>query len=69
MLLKTFAELPARKRVGIIAIILGVLAVFAGSPYDNTRTKINGKELALISADDISSTDVNELADDIIKSK
>lgn len=69
MALKTFANYPARKRVGIIGIILGVISIFLGSPFDKTSTKINAKELSLISADEIGKISVNSLADDIIKSK
>jgi len=69
MFLKSFAELPARKRVGIVAIILGILSIFAGNPSDNVNTKINIKELTLISPNEISKVGVNELADWIIKGK
>jgi rhodanese-related sulfurtransferase len=69
MFLKSFAELPARKRVGIVAIILGILSIFAGNPSDNVNTKINIKELSLISPNEISKVGVNELADWIIKGK
>ena len=69
MFLKSFAEFPARKRVGIIAIILGIFSIFAGSPFDRTETKINAKEISLISSNEISGVKVQDLADDIIKSK
>ena len=69
MILKTFAEYPPRKRLGLLAILLGVIAIFAGSPFDKASAKINAKELSLISAEDISKVKVEELADDIIKSK
>ena len=48
MILKTFADYPPRKRMGILAIILGVLAVFAGSPYQRATAKVNIKEIAMI---------------------
>jgi rhodanese-related sulfurtransferase len=69
MILKIFAEYPPRKRLGILAILLGVISIFAGSPFDKVDVKINAKEMSLISADDISKIKVEELADDIIKSK
>jgi len=69
MLLKTLAEYPHRKRLGLLAILLGVISIFAGSPFDKTKTSINLKKLSLISVDDIGSIKVNKLADDIIKSK
>lgn len=68
-MLKKFANYPARKQVGILGIFLGVLAIFLGSPYNKTETKINNKEISLVSADEISNITVENLADDIIKSK
>ncbi len=69
MILKTIAEMPPRKRLGILAVILGFISMFAGSPFDNTKTSVNSKELSLISADEIGNVTVNNLADAIIKSK
>jgi len=69
MILKMFAEYPPRKRLGLIAILLGVLAIFAGSPFDKVNTTINAKEMSLIKIDDINKINVEELSDDIIKSK
>ena len=68
-MLEQFVKLPIRKRVGILAIILGFIAVFAGSPYDRSTTKINVKEFALTSVTDENRIDVDELADWIIKGK
>jgi rhodanese-related sulfurtransferase len=68
-MLEQFVKLPIRKRVGILAIILGFAAIFAGSPYDRSTTKINVKEFALTSVTDENRIDVNELADWIIKGK
>lgn len=68
-MLEQFAKLPIRKRVGILAIILGFIAVFAGSPYDRSTTKINVKEFALTSVTDENRVNVDELADWIIKGK
>ncbi|MCW8849683.1 MAG: hypothetical protein OQJ81_06850, partial [Melioribacteraceae bacterium] len=69
MILKTFANYPPRKRIGLVAILLGFLSIFAGSPFDKVETKINVKELSMISVDDISNVKVEQLADDIIKAK
>ena len=69
MILKTFADYPPRKRMGILAIILGVLAVFAGSPYQRATAKVNIKEIAMIPEKDISAVEVDQLADWIIKGK
>jgi len=68
-MLQQFAKLPVRKRVGIIAIFLGFIAIFAGSPYDRNTTRINVKEMSSISIKDDNSTTVEELADWIIKGK
>ena len=68
-MLEQFAKLPIRKRVGILAIILGFIAVFAGSPYNRSTTKINVKEFALTSVTDENRIDVDDLADWIIKGK
>ncbi|MCB0744956.1 MAG: rhodanese-like domain-containing protein [Ignavibacteriales bacterium] len=69
MLLKNFAELPARKRIGIVAIILGIVSIFASNPFSNVNTKVNIKELSLVSADEISEVNVEELSDWLIKGK
>jgi len=68
-MLEQFVKLPIRKRVGILAIILGFIAIFAGSPYDRSTTRINVKELTNISVKEDHSIDVDDLADWIIKSK
>ena len=68
-MLKKFAELPARKRVGILGIVLGILAIFAGSPFDKAKTNVNVKELSLINSQEITNVSVKELADDIINSR
>jgi len=68
-MLEQFVKLPVRKRVGILAIILGIIAIFADNPYDKSTTRINVKELATISIRENNSIDANELADWIIKGK
>jgi rhodanese-related sulfurtransferase len=68
-MLKKFAELPPRKRVGILGIILGIFAIFAGSPFDKAKTNVNIKEMSLINTEEIVNVTVDKLADDIIKSK
>ena len=69
MYLSKFANLAPRKRMGILAIFLGVLAVFADDPYDKSKTSVNTKELSLFSVDEINNITVEDLADAIIKSK
>lgn len=68
-MLEQFVKLPIRKRVGIIAIILCFIAIFAGSPYDRSTTRVNVKELSSVSVKDESIVQTNELADWIIKAK
>jgi len=69
MILKTFANYPPRKRLGLIAILLGVISIFAGSPFDNAQTTINVKELSLLSVENINKVKVNDLADWVIKGR
>ncbi|MEE9431738.1 MAG: rhodanese-like domain-containing protein [Melioribacteraceae bacterium] len=69
MLLKNFADMPPRKRIGLIAILLGIIAIFAGDPTSKARTTIDAKEIALLSDSDIMEVHTDELADWIIKGK
>lgn len=69
MFLKKFAELPPRKRIGLLAILLGVIALFAGDPTSKARTTIDAKEIALLSDKDIMEVHAHDLADWIIKGK
>jgi rhodanese-related sulfurtransferase len=69
MFLKNFAELPPRKRIGILAIILGIFAAFIGEPTSKAKVSVNLKEISNLSVDDIAKVDVFSLADDIIKNK
>lgn len=68
-MLQWFANLPVRKRVGILAVILGIIAVFLGDPYDRAKIKINLSEIALTSSEDMAKIEVKELTDWIIKGK
>jgi rhodanese-related sulfurtransferase len=67
MLLKAYAELPPRKRIGILAIILGIAAAFIGNPSNTTKTSVNIKEIALKSENDVNGVTVNDLSSWIIK--
>jgi len=69
MILKIFAEYPPRKRLGLVAILLGLISIFAGNPNGKTMTKINAQEISMISSKEITKIAVDELANDIIKSK
>ncbi len=68
-MLKMFANLPPRKRLGILGILLGIIAVFIGNPMDNTRTSINIKELSMSAEDNVNTIDSKELAEWIIQGK
>lgn len=68
-MLKMFANLPPRKRLGILAVLMTFIAIFAGSPFDKTKASVNIKELSLLSLDKISEVKVNDLADWLIKGK
>ncbi len=68
-MLKWYAHLPVRKRVGILAILLGILAIFADNPYNRATTRVNLKELSLTASETVNKVTVNELADWIIQGK
>ena len=68
-MLKVYADLPPRKRMGILAIILGVLAAFIGNPQDNTTASVNIKELSMTAGNDVNSVTVQELSNWIIQGK
>ena len=69
MFLKKLADLPPRKRIGFLALLLGVIALFADDPYDNAATKVNLKSIALSSSKDLDKIDVMDIADWLIKGK
>jgi rhodanese-related sulfurtransferase len=69
MFLSKFASLPPRKRMGILAIILGILAIFADSPYNKVTANVNLKDLAINSSKDVDRVKIEDLADWLIKGK
>lgn len=68
-MLKMYANLPPRKRIGILAILLGILAAFIGNPQDNTTTTVNIKELSMTADKNVNSVSVQELSNWIIQGK
>ena len=68
-MLKYFANLPVRKRVGILGIFLGFLAIFAQDPYHNSEAAVNVKEIAASSVRNVNEIGVKDLADWIIAGK
>ena len=66
---KFFSALSTPKKLAFVALILGFIAVFAGSPYLGSKVKVNTKELALSTIKNFDKVNVYELADWIIKEK
>ena len=66
-MLQWFANLAVRKRVGILAMILGIIAIFLGDPYNRAEAKVNLKEIAMLTPSQIDKVSVYTLADWIIK--
>jgi len=66
---KFFSELSTPKKLALVAFILGLIAVFAGSPYSGSTITVNAKDLALTTVKNSDKVNVFELADWIIKQK
>jgi Rhodanese-related sulfurtransferase len=66
---KVFSNLNLNKKLAVIAITLGVIALFAGDPYGGTTIKVNEKDIALSTVGNSDKVSVTELADWIIKDK
>jgi rhodanese-related sulfurtransferase len=66
---KFFSELSTPKKLALVAFILGLIAVFAGSPYVGSTITVNAKDLALTTVKNSDKVNVLELADWIIKEK
>jgi rhodanese-related sulfurtransferase len=60
-------HLSIEKKLALLAVTLGVVALFAGNVYDSTKIEIDAKELALIVENKVDHITVDELADWIIK--
>jgi rhodanese-related sulfurtransferase len=66
---KFFNNLTTPKKLGLIALVLGLFATIAGSPYSGSTVKVNAKDLALSTVNNSDKIAVLELADWIIKGK
>ncbi|MDZ7623042.1 MAG: rhodanese-like domain-containing protein [Ignavibacteriaceae bacterium] len=66
---KIFSSLSTPKKLAVVALILGIIAVFAGSPYMGSKVKVNVKDLALTTVNNSDKIKPLELADWIIKGK
>ena len=62
-------KLSLKKKLAVIALILGTLAIFLGNPYSGTHYDIDTKELALIVEKEVDHIKSGELADWIIQGK
>ncbi|MBK9099734.1 MAG: rhodanese-like domain-containing protein [bacterium] len=66
---KFLKDLTIPKKLALVAIVLGLLATIAGSPYSGSTIKVNAKDLALSTVNNSDKIEVLELADWIIKGK
>jgi rhodanese-related sulfurtransferase len=66
---KIFSNLSTPKKLALFALLLGIIAVFAGSPYMGSEVKVNTKDLALSTVKNSDKVKPLELADWIIKGK
>lgn len=66
---KFWSNLSLNKKLALIAIILGLVALFAGDPYGGTTIKVNEKDLVLSTVGNADKVLVTDLADWIIKGK
>ena len=64
---KFFRNLSTPKKLALFALILGITAVFAGSPYMGSEVRVNTKDLALSTVKNSDKIKPLELADWIIK--
>ena len=66
---KFFSDLSTNKKLALFAMVLGVIALFAGNPYGGTTIKVNEKDIALSTVGNADKVSVTDLADWIIKGK
>ena len=66
---KFWLNLSLNRKLALVAVGLGVIALFAGDPYGGTTIKVNEKAVALSTVDNSDKVSVIELADWIIKGK
>lgn len=66
---KFFSNLNTPKKLALVALLFGVIAIFAGSPYNGSTIKVNAKDIALSTVKNSDKINVLELADWIIKEK
>jgi rhodanese-related sulfurtransferase len=66
---KLFSELDLKFKLALIAVLLGIVALFAGDPYGGTTIKVNTKDIALSTVKNSDKINPTDLADWIIQGK
>jgi len=66
---KFLDNLSTNQKLGVVALLLGLIALFAGNPYGGTTIKVNEKDIALSTVGNSDKVSVTDLADWIIKNK
>lgn len=62
-------QISLNQKLALMAIALGFIGIFAGSPYRGSKAMIDAKELALIVENKVDHVSAEELADWIIQGK
>lgn len=63
------SNLTTNQKLGGVALVFGIIALFAGNPYGGTTIQVNEKDLALSTVGNSDKVSVTDLADWIIKDK
>jgi rhodanese-related sulfurtransferase len=63
------SNLSLNKKLALLVLILGFLALFAGSPYKGTETRVDASELAMIVQKEVDHVASDELAGWIVQGK
>jgi len=66
---KFLSNLTTNQKLVGVALVLGIIALFAGDPYAGTTIKVNEKDIALSTVGNSDKVSVTDLADWIIKDK
>lgn len=66
---KFLANFSLNKKIAFVALVLGLIALFAGNPYGGGTLKVNEKELALSTVNNSDKISPTDLADWIIQGK
>lgn len=66
---KLFSKLSLNQKLALVAILLGVIALLAGNPFDNDIVEVNVKDLALSTVKDSDKIKPEVIADWLIQGK